>query len=181
MMKRKLATVVAAGLMLSALVLPHRVSAQSQPLTINTTGLSCSNGVCDLGSGNVGTFLNLSISSSGGSGPTPFTWRVVTGKLPAGLRMAKFFGVESTEITGTPTKVETSTFTAQVADGAGDTAQQAFTLTINPPRALVITSGCIVLRASHASLATPFTSRRTPSSISPPRSDRTWPRTSISG
>jgi hypothetical protein len=35
-MKRKLATVVSAGLMLAALVLPHRVSAQSQPLTINT-------------------------------------------------------------------------------------------------------------------------------------------------
>jgi hypothetical protein len=141
MMKRKLATVVSAGLMLAALVLPHRVSAQSQPLTINTTGLSCSNGVCDLGSGNVGTFLNLSISSSGGSGPTPFTWKVVAGKLPAGLKMARFFGVESTEITGTPTTVETSTFTAQVTDGARDTAQQAFSITINPPQLLVITSG----------------------------------------
>jgi hypothetical protein len=89
----------------------------------------------------VGTFLNLAISASGGAGPTPFTWKVVAGKLPAGLKMAKFFGVESTEITGTPTRVETSTFTAQVTDGAGDTAQQGFRLTIDPPQPLVITSG----------------------------------------
>jgi hypothetical protein len=109
--------------------------------TINTTGLTCTNGVCDLGTGNVGTFLNLSISSSGGSGPTPFTWRLVDGKLPAALKMAKFFGVESTEITGTPTKVGTRTFTVQVTDGARDTVQQAFSITIDPPLPLVITSG----------------------------------------
>src|SRR5207253_5505518 len=66
---------------------------------------------------------------------------VVDGKLPAGLKMARFFGVESTEITGIPTRVETSTFTAQVTDGAGTQAQQAFSLTIDPPRPLVITSG----------------------------------------
>ena len=139
----KHAAVVAACLFLLVLVLgqPHQVSAQNQPLTIDTTGLTCTNGVCNLGTGNVGTFLNLSISASGGSGPTPFTWRVVSGKLPARLKMAKFFGVESTEITGTPTTVETSTFTVQVTDGAGDTAQQAFSITIDQPLPLVITSG----------------------------------------
>ena len=136
-----LAAVVATGLLLVALSLPYEVSAQNEPLTISTAGLSCTNGVCDLGTGNVGTFLNLAISASGGSGPTPFTWKVVAGKLPAGLKMARFFGVESTEITGTPTRVETSTFTVQVTDGAGDTAQQAFSLTIDPPLPLVITSG----------------------------------------
>ncbi len=115
-----------------------RVSAQTGPLTISTTGLSCTNGVCQLGTGNVGTFLNLAISASGGSGPTPFTWRVVAGKIPAGLKMAKFFGVESTVITGTPTRVETATFTAQVTDGAAATAQQAFSLMVNSPRPLVV-------------------------------------------
>ncbi len=132
-------TLVVVSLLLVVLGLPRQVSAQGS-LTINTTGLTCTNGVCELGTGNVGTFLNLSISASGGSG-TPFMWKVVSGKLPAGLKMAKFFGVESTEITGTPTTVETSTFTAQVTDGAGDTAQQAFSITINPPLPLVITSG----------------------------------------
>jgi large repetitive protein len=140
-MKTRLAAVVAASLVLVVLGLPREVSAQSSPLTVSTTGMTCTNGVCDLGTGNVGTFLNLAISASGGSGPTPFPWRVVAGKLPAGLKMAKFFGVESTEITGTPTQVETRDFTVQVTDGAGDTAQQAFSITINPPRPLVITSG----------------------------------------
>src|SRR5439155_22204200 len=138
-MKRGFTTIVAVGLLLIAFCSPRLVSSQSQ-LTIDTAGLTCTNGVCDLGSGNVGTFLNLSISASGGSGPTPFTWRVVSGKLPAGTKMAKFFGVESTEITGTPTTVESSTFTAQVTDGAVNTAQQAFNITFNPTLPLPITS-----------------------------------------
>src|SRR6266704_6897063 len=140
-MKRALPHIVGTGLLLVAFGFPDVAVPQSQPLTINTSGPTCTNNVCDLGTGNVGTFLNLAISASGGSGPTPFTWKVVDGKLPAGLKMVRFFGVESTEITGTPTRVEASTFTAQVTDGAGDTAQQAFSLTINPPRPLVITSG----------------------------------------
>lgn len=139
-MKTRLLAIVAAGLLLVAPGLFRQASAQSQPLTIGTGGLTCTNGVCDLGTGNVGTFLNLSITSSGGTG-TPHTWRVVDGKLPAGLKMAKSFGVESTEITGTPTRVETSTFTAQVMDQAGATAQQAFSITIASPLPLVITSG----------------------------------------
>lgn len=142
-MKKGLAAIVAASslvLLLALAVLlglPRPVSAQT-PLTISTVGLTCTNGVCVLGTGNVGTFLDLAITSSGGSGPTPFTWRLVAGHLPAGLDLAKFFGVESTVITGTPTKVETSTFTVQVQDGAGATAQQAFNITINPPLPLVV-------------------------------------------
>jgi large repetitive protein len=139
-MRKLLAAIVVASSLLLALGLAGLASAQ-EPLTVNTAGLTCTNGVCDLGTGNVGTFLNLAISSSGGSGPTPFTWKVVSGKLPAGLKIARFFGVESTEITGTPTKVETRMFTVQVKDDAGATAQQAFSLTIDPPRPLVITSG----------------------------------------
>jgi hypothetical protein len=138
MMKKVLA---AASVLLVVLGLPHPLPAQNPSLTIDTTGLTCTNGICDLGTGNVGTFLAIAISASGGSGPTPFTWRVVDGKLPAGLKMARFFGVESTEVTGTPTQVETRTFTVQVTDGAGATAQQAFSLAIDPPRPLVITSG----------------------------------------
>ena len=124
-------------MVLIAFCFPRQVSAQ---LTIATTGLTCTNGVCDLGSGSVGTFLNLSISASGGSG-TPYTWRVVSGKLPFGLKMARSFGAQSTQISGTPTRAETSTFTVQVKDGAGSTAQQAFSLTIDAPQPLVITSG----------------------------------------
>jgi hypothetical protein len=140
-MKERHMAVVAAVALLLAFAVPRAALAQNEPLTIVTAGLTCTNGICDLGTGNVGTFLNLAISSSGGAGPTPFTWKVVRGKLPKGLRMARFFGVESTEITGTPTTVQTNTFVAQVTDGAGDTAQQAFRITIDPPLPLMITSG----------------------------------------
>jgi hypothetical protein len=51
------------------------------------------------------------------------------------------FGVYSVQISGTPSQVQTTNFTLQVRDGVGHTAQQAFTLTIDPPQPLVITSG----------------------------------------
>ena len=44
-------------------------SSPDTPVAIDTVGLACANGVCDLGTGNVGTFLNLSLSATGGSGP----------------------------------------------------------------------------------------------------------------
>ena len=112
-----------------------------QPLVVITAGFSCTNGVCTLGPGNVGTFFNEYVTSSGGQGPTPYTWKLVAGSLPSGLSMTKFFGVYSTQISGTPSQVQTNTFTLQVTDGVGHIAQQAFTLTIDPPVPLVITSG----------------------------------------
>ncbi len=111
-----------------------------QPLIVITAGFSCTNGVCTLGPGNVGTFFNEYVTSSGGSGPTPYTWKLVSGSLPSGLSLNNF-GVYSAQIAGTPRQTGTSTFALQVTDGAGDTARQAFTLTIDPPLPLVITSG----------------------------------------
>jgi putative Ig domain-containing protein len=112
------------------------------PLAINTGGLACTNGVCGLGPGNVGTFFSQAISQSGGTGPTPFTWTLVAGALPDGLTLndPRQCGVHCVTITGTPTTAQTTTFTILVQDSAGATAQQAFNLTINPPRPLVITS-----------------------------------------
>ena len=138
-MRKMFATAVAVA---ALLLVPGLVSpAAASSLIINTAGMSCTSGVCTLGPGNVGTFLNLPITSSGGSGPTPYTWKLISGTLPAGLSMAKYYSVDSTQITGTPTTVQSSNFTVQVTDGARNTARQAFTLTINPPRPLVITSG----------------------------------------
>ena len=57
-------------------------SAASQPLTIDTGGYTCTNGVCDLGSGNVGSFFAGVVTSFGGTGPTPYTWSVVSGAFP---------------------------------------------------------------------------------------------------
>jgi hypothetical protein len=102
-------------------------------VTIITDGYSCSNGVCLLGPGNVGTSFAEPVTSKGGMGPTPYTWSVVAGQLPAGLKLTPSYGVYSAYVYGTPTTVQTSTFTLQVRDGQGGTARQAYTLTINPP------------------------------------------------
>jgi Putative Ig domain len=89
--------------------------------------------------GNVGTFYGNFITSSGGQG-TPHTFRLIAGRMPAGLTMATDFGVQSTSVTGTPTTVETQTFTVQVRDGSGNTASKVLSITIDPPRPLVITN-----------------------------------------
>ena len=115
-------------------------SATPQPLTVITGGFSCTNGVCELGPGNVGAFFNEYVTSSGGQGPTPYTWKIVAGSLPSGLSIQNF-GVYSVQISGTPKQTGTSTFTLQVRDGVGHTAQQAFSLRIDPPLPLEITSG----------------------------------------
>ena len=124
----------------TATVSPPTPTPTPQPLIVITAGFSCTNGVCIFGPGNVGTFFNEYATSSGGSGPTPYTWKLVAGSLPSGLSMSNF-GVYSAQIAGTPKQTGTSTFTLQVTDGAGHTARQAFTLTIDPPLPLVITSG----------------------------------------
>ena len=56
-----------------------------------------------LPSGNVGTAYNASLFSRGASGNDPVEYRVVLGRLPAGLSMTRSFGVASALITGTPT------------------------------------------------------------------------------
>ena len=163
-MKERLIALMAAGSLVLALGLalgqPNPVSAHRppppaptpyptpsptptpQPLFIDTAseGYPCSNGVCTFPSGNVSTNYAAPITSGGGKGPTPYTWSVVAGSLPAGLQLTPSYGVYSAYVYGTPTKAQTSTFTLQVRDGAGDTARQAFTLTINPPAPLVITN-----------------------------------------
>ncbi|HEY3111582.1 MAG TPA: putative Ig domain-containing protein [Chloroflexota bacterium] len=89
--------------------------------------------------GNVGTDYAVFLTSSGGRG-TPHQWTLVSGTLPDGLAMASSYGVQSTVISGKPARVQTTSFTVEVADGTGHTATAAFSITINPPRPLVITN-----------------------------------------
>ncbi|HUP27939.1 MAG TPA: Ig domain-containing protein [Chloroflexia bacterium] len=102
----------------------------AEPLVITTT---------TLGDGNVGTSYVNFITSSGGQG-TPHRFKVISGRLPDGLRMADSYGMNSTVISGTPTRVQSTSFTVRVQDQTGHTATQAFTITINPVRPLVITN-----------------------------------------
>jgi Divergent InlB B-repeat domain/Putative Ig domain len=88
--------------------------------------------------GNVGADYSTSINTTGGSGPNRHEFRIVAGSLPDGLQMEPFFGVQSTIITGRPTRIQTSTFTVEVNDGA-ETATRTFTITINAAVTLAIT------------------------------------------
>src|SRR5215472_17362621 len=99
------------------------------PLVIDTTSLP---------DGNIGNSYDAFVTASGGQG-TPKLWSVIAGTLPDGLTMASFYGVQSTIISGTPTKLQTATFTVQVKDNTG-VATQALSITIDPPPPLVIIS-----------------------------------------
>src|SRR2546425_3238825 len=119
-----------------------RPAALSSPLTFITDGLSCTNGVCALASGNVGANYGQNIAITGGSCGSPCSlpvFSVVAGKLPPGLFMPSTYGCCGDAIGGTPTHKGRFTFTIQVKDGAGNVANQAFSIAIRPAAALTIT------------------------------------------
>jgi hypothetical protein len=87
------------------------------PLVVTTVTLS---------TGTVGDFYCCGNLFASGGIPG-YTWSVVSGELPPGLELPKG---ENT-ISGTPTTAGTFTFTAQVTDERGTTAQKAFTITIS--------------------------------------------------
>jgi hypothetical protein len=88
--------------------------------------------------GNVGADYSAFINTTGGSGTEQHRFSLVAGSLPDGLQMQSFFGVQSTLIHGRPTRIQTSTFTVRVDDGA-ETATRTFTITINAAVTLAIT------------------------------------------
>ena len=119
-----------------------RPAAVSSPLTFITDGLSCTNGVCALGSGNVGANYGQNIAITGGSCGSPCSLPVFTvavGKLPPGLFIPSTYGCCGDAIGGTPKHKGTFTFTIQVKDGSGNVARQAFSIAIRRAAALTIT------------------------------------------
>src|SRR5205814_6255522 len=75
----------------------------------------------------------------------PLSFRLIAGTLPAGLTLARALGIQSTSLSGTPTTAQTTNFTVQVSDPAGNRASRAYTLTIDPAQALVITNQSPIL------------------------------------
>lgn len=57
-------------------------------------------------------------------GTEPYTWAITSGALPSGLS----FNTSTGEITGTPTEIESSTFTVEVTDDDGTVVSREFTL-----------------------------------------------------
>ena len=91
-----------------------------------------------LPNGNVGADYSAFINTTGGSGTQQHRFSLVAGALPDGLQMQSFFGVQSTLIHGRPSRIQTSTFTVRVEDGA-ETATRTFSITINGAVTLAIT------------------------------------------
>lgn len=85
----------------------------------------------------VGAPYNGVITTEGATGP--FTWAIISGTLPAGVQLSNS-DTASVNITGTPTTSGTATFTVQATDGAGTPISKTFTITVNPPPSLTITT-----------------------------------------
>jgi len=85
----------------------------------------------------VGQQYTGTISTIGASGP--FTWTILSGSLPSGLSLSSS-NTASVTITGIPKTVGTSNVTIQVTNGSGTPISQSFTITVNPPPALTITT-----------------------------------------
>lgn len=101
------------------------------PLMITTTSMP---------NGNVCASYTAFITANKGGGSSLDTWKIVSGALPAGLTMAQSFGIMSTVVSGTPSTVQTTTFTVQVQDSAGETATKSLSIEIDPRLSLVITN-----------------------------------------
>ena len=95
---------------------------------------------------NVGAEYTAFIEACCGSG-TPYRWRLVGGSVPAGLRFVgdDFRLSRTTGVVGTPTRVQTTTFTVEARDGAGATARKSFSITVDPALPLEITNQGSVL------------------------------------
>jgi hypothetical protein len=134
---------VAAALLAGVLWQAGTAVAQTGVLEIDPNLYTCTAGVCDMGTAIVGVQDSVYMSIANGTSPGPYTWSVVAGALPAGMSLEP--AGDAAYVQGAPTAQGISSFTIQVLDGAGETARQAFTLTVNPnvpthPDSVTITS-----------------------------------------
>jgi Putative Ig domain/Abnormal spindle-like microcephaly-assoc'd, ASPM-SPD-2-Hydin len=97
------------------------------PIAVDTTGLTCTGGVCDVGFNQIVNNFLYDGFGAAGEFTAPLTWTVAGGALPAGTSLSSG-GV----ISGFPSVLGTSVFTLRVTDAAGRTATQAFSLTVSP-------------------------------------------------
>ena len=119
-------------------------AAATAPPTLITTNFACSNGVCEVGPGNVGMSFAAGMYGTGGptctAGPCNsnnaeyFDMSVVSGSLPPGLQLDNTFsGLGVWTIDGTPTQAGTYAFTVQISPrqaGGGPSGTQQLTVTV---------------------------------------------------
>ncbi len=92
----------------------------------------------------LGQIYRQSILTSGGTAPYGFS--VIAGALPPGLSLAVGSGL----IEGTPNAAGSFAFTVRVVDGASQTADQAYTLTVSAPQPLSLSSVVLPAPALYA-------------------------------
>ncbi|HXL89901.1 MAG TPA: hypothetical protein VN969_13165 [Streptosporangiaceae bacterium] len=117
-----------------------------------TSDWACSNGVCEVGPGNVGVAFGAELNGTGGP-PTnlpdcPYIISVISGSLPPGLQLG---GVCGNIISGNPAQAGTYPFTVQVTSLGSDetgvtepSGTQQLTITIGTgksDRLLALTAG----------------------------------------
>ena len=111
-------------------------AATPAPPTLITTNFACSNGVCEVGPGNVGMPFGAGMvaSPSVPQACIPYTMSVISGSLPPGLQLAEPGICGEWIITGTPTQAGTYAFTVQITPtqdgGGGPPGTQQLTITI---------------------------------------------------
>jgi hypothetical protein len=83
-----------------------------------------------------GTFYSTTLSAGGGT--APYTWRLFSGSLPAGLTLDPT-GV----ISGTPNTVGTFSFSITVTDAVGGSTSKSFSITVATPSLSITTSAAL--------------------------------------
>ena len=134
---------IAAAILGAALPATTASAAEVAP-TLSTTNFACSNGVCEVGPGNVGMSFAAGMYGTGGPTCTPgpctgnngeyFVMSVVSGSLPPGLQLdTTFSGTGVWTVDGTPTQAGTYAFTVQISPrqaGGGPSSTQQLTITV---------------------------------------------------
>jgi Putative Ig domain len=125
-MRGSVKVLVACGALMAGLGASAPAAAATSPPTLEASGFACSNGVCQIGPGNLGVAFAAALIATGEQcgtegGTTPEVTKVVSGSLPPGLQ----FGLpgEEAQITGTPTQAGTYSFAVQLANVNDDSGQ----------------------------------------------------------
>ncbi|MDQ4134306.1 MAG: Ig domain-containing protein, partial [Actinomycetota bacterium] len=120
---------------------PSATTTTTQPTVTTTTASGLRITDDTMPNGNVGTDYTGYISACCGQGG-PYRWSLVAGRVPDGLQFAgdSLRLTQTTAVIGRPTTVQTTSFTVEVRDQSGNRARKSLSITIDPPRPLVITN-----------------------------------------
>jgi Putative Ig domain len=91
---------------------------------------------------NVGTEYTGYIEACCGQGSGPIRWSLIGGRVPDGMQFAgdSLRLTQTTAVLGRPTRVQTTTFTVEARDPAGNRTSKTFSLTVDAARPLVLTN-----------------------------------------